>query len=243
MGRCRDGWIIRYKLVADIHMHNIKMIWSLHRGFRDKCLIRCKLAADICIALKIWWWVDAGAPFEAILKSGPRMLWWSEEPIASAPIAALYKLDAGQDKMFTNAMVQRLAEAFRTGTNATRVCILKVFLLVSKGSKHSKDPAGSGLLRKERIANYPEVLRRVKAVMDSGDATARALALRMIGCLGEIAADSVDIHRHVIEALESPHQKEVNSTRAFQLFNLYSLSSAFSKKKSDPTWICVTDCC
>ena len=136
------------------------------------------------------------------------MLWWNEEPISSAETAALYKLVDGSENTFANAMLQRLADSFRTGNNFTRVCILKAFLLVSKNSGR-RGRGGKGLFKKERISNHQEILKRVKAVMDSGDVVARALALRMLGCLGEIAADSVDVHRLVIEAFESPHQKEV----------------------------------
>ena len=83
----------------------------------------------------------------------------------------------------------------------TRFCVLKVFLLESKGPR-LKNSCNTGLFKKERIANYPEVLRRVKAVLDSGNAIARALALRLIGCLAELAFDSVDVHRLVFEALQ-----------------------------------------
>lgn len=155
-------------------------------------------------------WDSTGAPCEAILKTGPRMLWWNDEPISSVETATLYKLVDGQDKTFANAMVQRLADSFRTGNNFTRLCILKAFFLVSKSIRRRGRRDGTGLFKKERIANYQEVLKRVKSVMDSGDVVARALALRMLGCLGEIAADSLDVQRLVIEALESPHQKEVN---------------------------------
>ena len=151
------------------------------------------------------------------------MLWWSQEPISSATTASLFKLEPGQDKTFANALVQRLAEAFRTGNNLTRFCVLKVFLLASKGPK-LKNRCNTGLFKKERIANYPEVLRRVKAVLDSGDTIARALALRLIGCLAELAFDSVDVHRLVFEALQSPHHKEVSHgsscTRSFHFLLL-----------------------
>lgn len=160
----------------------------------------------------------AGAPCEAILRTGPRMLWWNEEPITSVEIAALYKLVDGEDKTFAIAMLQCLADSFRTGNNFTRLCILKAFLLVSKSTAGMRRNSGSGLFQKERIANHQEVLKRVKSVMDSGDVVARAFALRMLGCLGEIAADSVDVHRLVIEALESPHSKEVKSLKRSALF-------------------------
>lgn len=156
------------------------------------------------------WCGSAGAPIETILKTGPRMLWWNEEPISTMETAALYKLVDGEDKTFANAMLQRLADSFRTGNNFIRLCIFKAFLLVSKSSGR-RGRSGTGLFTKERIANHQEVLKRVKSVMDSGDVVARALALRMLGCLGEIAADSVDVHRLVIEALESPYYKEVSS--------------------------------
>lgn len=170
------------------------------------------------------WGIALGAHCEAILKCGPQMLWWSQEPISSATTASLYKLEPGQDKTFANALVQRLAEAFRTGNSLTRFCVLKVFLLASKGPR-LKNRCNMGLFKKERIANYPEVLRRVKAVLDSGDAIARALALRLIGCLADLAVDSVDVHRLVFEALQSPHHKEVSHgsscTRCFPFFCWY----------------------
>ncbi|KAG0565001.1 hypothetical protein KC19_8G155500 [Ceratodon purpureus] len=173
------------------------------------------------------WCGFAGAPIEAILKTGPRMLWWNEEPISSVETAALYKLVDGQDKTFANAMLQRLADSFRTGNNFIRLCIVKAFLLVSKSSGR-RGRGGTGLFKKERIANHQEVLKRVKTVMDSGDVVARALALRMLGCLGEIAADSVDVHRLVIEALESPHYKEVDAA-LFATGCLCELSSNYAQ--------------
>lgn len=192
---------------------------------------------DIAAAKAIIWNVELerglrltrpGAPCEAILKTGPRMLWWNDEPISSVETATLYKLVDGQDKTFANAMVQRLADSFRTGNNFTRLCILKAFFLVSKSIRRRGRRDGTGLFKKERIANYQEVLKRVKSVMDSGDVVARALALRMLGCLGEIAADSLDVQRLVIEALESPHQKEVEAA-LFAMGCLCELSLSFAE--------------
>lgn len=153
-----------------------------------------------------------GSQWEAILKLGLRLEQWSGEPPVSASTASLFKLDPGQEQAFTKAIMMHLMEAFRTGNNFTRFCVLKVLFLEMRSRKRSNKKAnGNGLLTKERIPNHMEVLKRVKSVMGSGDHTARALALYVIGCLAELARDSTDMHRLVLEALYSPYEQEVHA--------------------------------
>lgn len=153
-------------------------------------------------------WPFSGAQVEAATRLGPRLLRLSQEPVVAEITAALHKLEPGQDQVLANAIVRRLADAFQSGGNFTRLCILKVLLLEYKGRKESRAKKCS-LFTKDRIPNYVEFLRRVKSVLDSGDSTARSLALRVLGCLAELASDSVEVFRLVLDALQSPHRLEV----------------------------------
>lgn len=153
-----------------------------------------------------------GSQWEAILKLGLRLQQWSKEPPVSAVTANLFKLDPGQDQAFANAVVLHLVEAFKGGNNFTRLYVLKILLLEKRSRRRGDKRANcNGLLSKDRIPNHVEVLKRVKAVMDSGDTTARALTLRVLGCLADLAKDSADVHRLVFEALDSPCEQEVHA--------------------------------
>jgi integrator complex subunit 7 len=145
------------------------------------------------------------------LKLALRLQQWSREPPASPVIARLYNLDIGQESAFLNAIMMHLTEAFRTGDNFVRLCVLKI-LLQEKKSRRSgvQDLQGKGLITKERIPNHAEVLKRLKTIIKSGDHTAKALALLVTGCLAELAKDSIDVHRLVFEAIHSPYECEVS---------------------------------
>ena len=161
----------------------------------------------------------SGSQYEAILKLALRIQQWSREPPASPVIASLYKLEMGQEQAFLNAIMMHLMEAFRSGDNFTRLCILKVLLLEMKSRKNGgKNLHGKALITNERISNHAEVLKRVKAIITSGDHTAKALALLVVGCLAELAKDSVDLHRLVFEAINSPYECEVSTLVVIFLF-------------------------
>lgn len=174
---------------------------------------------DIAAAQAMQWNVELerglrsnkpGAHLEAIMKMGPRLQRWSEEPVVTALTASLFKLDSGQDRAFVNSILLRLADAFRTGNNFTRLCIEKALILEFKSRHCSERDGYKGILTKERMPNHLEMLKRVKEVVNSGDVAARALALRVLGCLADLAKDRADIHRLIIDAMDSPYLLEVS---------------------------------
>eukprot|EP01018_Ginkgo_biloba_P017912 Gb_21226 [translate_table: standard] len=140
---------------------------------------------------------------------GPRLQRWSEEPVVTASTASLFELDTGQDRAFANSILLRLADAFRTGNNFSRLCVVKVFLLEFRRRHCKKGKEYKGIFAKERVPNHLEMLKRVKAVLHSGDVVARSLALRALGCLADLGKDSADIRRVIVEAIESPYLLEV----------------------------------
>lgn len=73
-----------------------------------------------------------GQHIKAIEQIGPKLKQWSMEPNITMAISDIYGLVPGEDRMFANTILLRLAEAFRNGDNYTRRCILKVFLLELK---------------------------------------------------------------------------------------------------------------
>ncbi|KAG6542928.1 hypothetical protein Mapa_015619 [Marchantia paleacea] len=210
--------------------------------------------------------VKPGAQCEAVMKLGPQLVRWSQNCMVTASSANIFKLEAGQDRVFANAILLRLADTFRTGTNFMRVCILKVLMLEFKergriGETFSSDTSEralanrkvpprniksrsravrmsrseDGLLTKKRIASHAEMLKRVKSVIDSGDPTSRALALRVLGCLADLGKDSVDVHNLVLQALQSPHHQEV-SAAFFAMGCLSELSDDFAEHALEKTF-------
>ncbi|KAH9328351.1 hypothetical protein KI387_000459, partial [Taxus chinensis] len=153
-----------------------------------------------------------GGHIEAIMKMGPRLQRWSEEPFVTALTESLFKLDYGQDRAFANSILLRLADAFRTGNNFVRFCVLKVFLLeLKKRHCHENGNNYKGILAKERVPNHLEMVKRVKEVYKSGDIVARSLALQVLGCLADLAKDSAEIQRLIVDAIDSPYLLEVNA--------------------------------
>ncbi|BBN06107.1 integrator complex subunit 7 [Marchantia polymorpha subsp. ruderalis] len=210
--------------------------------------------------------VKPGAQCEAVMKLGPQLVRWSQNCMVTASSANIFKLEAGQDRVFANAILLRLADTFRTGTNFMRVCILKVLMLEFKergriGETFSSDTSEralanrkvalrnnksssrairmsrseDGLLTKKRIASHAEMVKRVKSVIDSGDPTSRALALRVLGCLADLGKDSVDVHNLVLQALQSPHHQEV-SAAFFAMGCLSELSDDFAEQALEKTY-------
>lgn len=147
---------------------------------------------------------------EAILKLGPRLLRWSLEPEPTSAARHLFDLIPGEDLLFANAILLRLADAFSSGDKHTKLCVVKVFLMEyrhrdrRKGKKNYK-----GLLSKARVCNHAELLTRVKVVFDNGDADSKALALALFGCWAHFAKDSAQLRYLVLSSLVSTHLLEV----------------------------------
>uniref|UniRef100_A0A0A9D2X2 Integrator complex subunit 7 N-terminal domain-containing protein n=1 Tax=Arundo donax TaxID=35708 RepID=A0A0A9D2X2_ARUDO len=96
-------------------------------------------------------------------------------------------------------MLLRLATEFRTADRAFRAHIVRTLLAAG----------GRGALSWARVAEPDQLLRRVKTVYDAGNARDRALALRMFGCLADIAKDSVHVRSLVLASLGATSALEV----------------------------------
>jgi integrator complex subunit 7 len=99
-------------------------------------------------------------------------------------------------------MLLRLAAEFRSAGGATRARVVRV-LLSAAGAR--------GALPGACVADPDQVLRRVKAVYDAGSARDRALALRVFGCLAEVAKDSVHVRSLILSSLGSSSALEVRT--------------------------------
>lgn len=152
-----------------------------------------------------------GRPLEAISQFGPRLQLWSQDPDPTLAAYHVFDLIPGEDSLFANAILLRLAEAFRLGDENTRVCVVKVFLSEYRLRRKQKGKGYKGLLSMSRVHNHLELLNRVKAVFDNGDVNSRAMALALYGCWADIAKESAHIRYMVLSSLVSPHVLEVRS--------------------------------
>lgn len=152
--------------------------------------------------------IGSGHPEEVIEEIGRRLLSWSEESCASLSASKMYDLIPGEERSFANTILTRLVDAFRSGDNRMRSSILKVFLLELKHIK-DKGKRYNGILSKQRLPNYLELLKRLWLVFDTGDVKARALSLRLLGCWAPLTHDNADVQNIVILSLRSKHVLEV----------------------------------
>ncbi|PON72739.1 Coatomer beta subunit [Parasponia andersonii] len=152
-----------------------------------------------------------GRSAEAILELGPRLQRWSLEPEPTPAAHHLFDLIPGEDRLFANAILLRLADAFASGDEHTKLCVVKVFLMEYRGRDKRKGKRYKGLLSKARVRNHLELLSRVKVVFDNGDANSRALALALFGCWADFAKDSAHIRYLVLSSLVSSHVLEAKA--------------------------------
>ncbi|KAL5722991.1 hypothetical protein ACHQM5_006443 [Ranunculus cassubicifolius] len=151
-----------------------------------------------------------GQPTEAILQIGSRLEQWSKESDSTMVISNIYGLVPGEDRLFANTILLRLAEAFKSGDNLTRNAILNVFIL--ERNQHKKAKQYKGILSKQRVANHVELLKRAKIVYDTGDVESKAMTLRLLGCWSDFAKDSAEIRHMVLLSLGSSHGLEVKAS-------------------------------
>ncbi|KAL5573623.1 hypothetical protein UlMin_023220 [Ulmus minor] len=150
-----------------------------------------------------------GRSAEAILQFGPRLQQWSREPEPSSAAHHLFDLIPGEDRLFANAILLRLADTFSLGDDHIRRCVVKVFL--SEYRCREKRKGYKGLLSKERVENQSELLTRVKFVFDNGDWNSRALALVIFGCWADFAKDSAHVRYLVLSSFVSSHALEAKA--------------------------------
>ncbi|XP_061354659.1 uncharacterized protein LOC133299235 [Gastrolobium bilobum] len=151
-------------------------------------------------------------PVKAILQMVPHLQQWSRELESGIASNAMFGLVPGEDRLFANAILLRLADAFRGGDKEIRVSVVKVFLIERKHPDNGKHKQCKGLLSKARVANHLELLKRVKSVYDSGDLESKALALVLFGCWTDFANDNAQIRYLILSSLVSPHDCEVRAS-------------------------------
>ncbi|KAJ0081175.1 hypothetical protein Patl1_12207 [Pistacia atlantica] len=156
---------------------------------------------------------NPGRRIEAIYQIGLRLEQWSGEPEGTMVVYDMFGLVPGEDRLFANTIFLRLADAFQLGNKHTRVTIVRIFLsLLKHCRKKRKNKQMNGVLSKSRVQNHLELLKRVKAVFDSGDVESRALALVLFGCWADFAKDSAQIRYLVLSSLVSSNVLEVRAS-------------------------------
>lgn len=141
----------------------------------------------------------------------------------------MFGLVPGEDRLFANTILLRLADAFRLGDRAMRLSLVRVFLLELRNrgcDKNKKRKQYKGIVSKDRVHNHLELLKRVKIVFDTGDVESRALALVLFGCWADFAKDSAHIRYLILSSLVSSDILEVRSL--FYLLTLRCVNEKFS---------------
>ncbi|KAJ1389762.1 Armadillo-type fold [Sesbania bispinosa] len=153
-----------------------------------------------------------GVPVKTILQMEPHLQRWSRELESSIASDAMFGLVPGEDRLFANAILLRLADAFRGGDKQIRLSVVRIFLFERKHYDNGKHKQCRGLLSKARVANQLELLKRVKSVFDGGDLESKALALILFGCWADFANDNAQIRYLILSGLVSPHECEVRAS-------------------------------
>ncbi|KAJ4733566.1 Integrator complex subunit 7 [Rhynchospora pubera] len=164
----------------------------------------------------------------ALQKIGPRLQQLSLESNITKSIADIYDLVPGEDRTFINTIILRLCNIFENGDNQTRSLVLKVFLLELK-QLEEKGKGYKGILSKERLSNPEEILKKLKSVFLAGGFEEKALALRMFGCMSDVAKDNFEIRNLVISSLDSSDDREIMAALI--------ACSCFSLLSEDFAWI------
>lgn len=153
---------------------------------------------------------ESGLSIETILQTGPRLERWSREPEPTMAVYNMFGLVPGEDRLFANTILLRLADAFRLGDKHTKFAVVRIFLSEYRHRvKKKKSKGHKGILSKVRVQNQLELLTRVKVVFDTGDVESRALALALFGCWADFAKDSAQIRYLILSSLVSSHVLEV----------------------------------
>lgn len=156
---------------------------------------------------------NPGKRTEAIQEVGARLEWWSREPELTMAEYDMFGLVPGEDKLFANAILLRLADAFISGDKHTKLCIVKIFLSELRHRKSKGfNRKNKGILLRYKVENHLELLRRIKLCFNSGDEEVRALALVLFGCWSDFAKDNAEIRYLILSSVVSCHVLEVKAS-------------------------------
>lgn len=116
----------------------------------------------------------------------------------------MFGLIPEEDKLFLNAILLCLADAFSSGDKQTKKCVVRIFMKIKRGNRGAE-----GIFSNEMFENQLELVRRVKEVFDEGDTEERALSLRLFGCWAYLAKGCPDVRYVVLSSLVSGDVLEV----------------------------------
>ncbi|CAK8677491.1 unnamed protein product [Clavelina lepadiformis] len=112
-----------------------------------------------------------------------------------------------------NSAFLKLADAFRTGNNFTRICIMRV---AQQSTKHL-----------DKILNIDEFMKRIYTVIHSNDPYARAITLRMLGSVACIIGEKKNAHHSIQQGLDS-HDRVEQDAAIFATIQFASYSREFA---------------
>ncbi|XP_021732574.1 uncharacterized protein LOC110699362 [Chenopodium quinoa] len=152
-----------------------------------------------------------GNPIESINLIGPRLKQWCMEPQPTLAMYNMFSLVPGEDRLFADAILLRLADTFVSGDRDMKISVIRVFLSILRHCKR-KDGQALGFFSNMDEDNKMEYLRRVKVVLTAESVESRALALILLGCCAELAKDVAEIRHAILSALYSCHILEVKAS-------------------------------
>ncbi|XP_021769279.1 uncharacterized protein LOC110733524 isoform X2 [Chenopodium quinoa] len=152
-----------------------------------------------------------GNPIESINLIGPRLKQWSTEPQPTLAMYNLFSLVPGEDRLFADAILLRLADTFVSGDRDMKNSVVRVFLSILRHCKRKYGQA-LGFFSNMDEDNKMEYLRRVKVVLTDESVESRALALILLGCCAELAKDVAEMRHAILSALYSCHVLEVKAS-------------------------------
>ncbi|CAN1327834.1 Integrator complex subunit 7 homolog [Linum perenne] len=151
-----------------------------------------------------------GQAVKAIQLTGQRLQQWDQEPEPTTAAYKIFGLVPGEERLFLNSILLKLADAFSSGDKEIKVSVVRVFLTLFK--KRRKIQRYRGVLLKANICNPLELLKKVKTVFDSGDLELRVLALVLFGCWADFAKDNAHIRYVILSSCVSSDVLEVKAS-------------------------------
>lgn len=145
----------------------------------------------------------------------PRLRELGASPPAAVPPAVASALGVlpSEPRLFAHTILLRLATHFATADNAVRARILRALLLLGLDGSLPMTMACVAAEPQHQVA----VLARVKAAYDAGCPRARALALRMFGCLAHLAHHSLHLRSLILSTFSSSNALQVVITSIIHL--------------------------
>ncbi|CAN1225587.1 Integrator complex subunit 7, partial [Linum grandiflorum] len=151
-----------------------------------------------------------GQAVKAVQLTGQRLQQWDQEPEPTTAAYKIFGLVPGEERLFLNSILLKLADAFRLGDKDLKVSVVRVFLTLFK--KRRKTQRYKGILFKANICNPLELVKKVKDLYDTGDLELRVLALVLFGCWADFAKDNAHVRYLILSSCVSSDVLEVKAS-------------------------------